>query len=108
MKELTKENSFIQLSKKIGNTIYYSVFDEKTNELWIDTKGLPNDAILCCIVDGQPMRIIHVGKRNQARRFLNMEWLINGWGTSKSNVEILKINKESLLENVKKYLCSVE
>lgn len=62
-----------------------------TEEIWIDTKGLPQTAILCAMCDGTPMRSAKVGSKKQFERyFLPIEWAIDDWGGDPKLVEALK------------------
>lgn len=78
----------------------------ETQEIWVDTKGLPLTAMLCAMLDGTPMLEGNCGsgKKQVKRQFLPIEWCINEWGGSKNMVEALKITMEKALARIPEYI----
>jgi len=84
--------------KKIFVLVY--PFEE---EIWIDLKGLPNSAFLCACCDGITMMQAKVGKRDEKRLFLPINWVINDWGGDKELVEAIKKRKTICTDSMNKY-----
>lgn len=97
--ESTYTRMFIGTGK---HQIYFNV-DEKTEEVWLDIKYLPEDCYFCALFDGVSIMKDNVGKGKKAedRIFLPLDWIINGWGGPKHIIDALKKHKKKFKKELK-------
>ena len=72
-----------------------------TCEIWIDTQGLPESAILCAMCDATPFLKCICGENDEHERFfVNIDWAINDWGGDKEIVLALKKRKQMIFNDL--------
>lgn len=98
------ERHFIEIELGNKNRKIFIIIYPFEEEIYIDTQGLPETAILCAICDGTPMLVAKCGtKKKHERNFLPIEWVINQWGGDQVIVDAVKKRKEMIMENMQKY-----
>ena len=91
---------YIELEIGSKRKYVYLLIDED-DKIWIDFKGLPETAMLCALVDGEPILSAKCGeKSNKPRAFVGIEWTINKWGGPEDFVEALKTRRQMTLDDL--------
>ncbi len=82
--------------RKIFLKVFFDPF-----EIWIDTKGLPQEAFVCMLCDATPMFESECGSKSNLKRiFVNIEWAINDWGGDQEIVDALKKRKQMIIDDL--------
>lgn len=81
---------YVEVEYKNEHGVFFLKINLKTEEIWVDTKALPDTALLCASHDAQMAKVFKCGDDEEYERtFLNMEWLINEWGAKGEILEKL-------------------
>lgn len=78
-------------------------------EIYVDTKALPQSAILCAMCDGISFLMAKVGsKKKQERSFIPIDWIIKEWGGPKDLVSAIERRKQILMDDMERMKTLVE
>ncbi len=69
--------------------------------IWIDTEGLPHEALLCAMHDGTDIIQAECGDEGNIKRFfIDIEWAINEWGGDEELVNALKNRRQMTIDDL--------
>lgn len=92
---------YIEYELNNKNKKYFFSIEYESGDVWVDTKLLPQTALLCAMCDGTAMLATKCGKRSDLKRtMLPMEWVINEWGGHEEIVEAMKKRKKLILKEL--------
>ena len=97
------------MSMRNGKGKFFLIIYPYDGEIFIDTKALPQSALLCAMCDNTRFLLAKVGgKRKQERSFVSIDWIINDWGGPEELVSLVKRKKQDLMDEMEQLKVFVE
>lgn len=92
---------FIERQFNKGNKLLFIIIYPHEGEIYLDTKCLPNSAMLCAMCDGISFLQCKVGEKTHLERtFVSLDWAVNDWGGPSDIVDILKKVQENQIRDM--------
>lgn len=100
-KDLDDETQGCELEIRNGKRSFFLKVDFDPFRVWVDFEGLPKDAFLCALYDGEKILQEKCGANsNSTRYFVDMDWCINDWNGDKEIVAAIKKRKQMIIDDL--------